>query len=174
MAPKAHTAVIDGEKYFIRRVDPFAGLRLSTLCGRSIGPLISSVATSPNVGALVRSIASGGKSLDEGIEVLLDTDILAVASVLGVSLEHVAESLGEEDLVRLVRLAIIGHVSTVHEGIAIDIDDDGTYADILGPRIAKHSMLHQLKLIWEVVRLNLGPTTAAAPTSLLEGSTAPA
>lgn len=175
MAPKAHTVSIDGEKYVIRRVDPFDGLRLSTLCSRSIGPLVRSIATSPNIGALVKSIASGDGELKDGLEALLDTDLLAVASVLGVTIENVAETLGEEDLVRIVRLAVIGHVSTPHDGAPmVDIDDDGTYADIIGPRIARHSILHQFRLLWEVVRLNLGPTSAADPTSRHEGSTAPA
>ena len=96
MAPKAHTAVIDGEKYIITRVDPFDGLRLSTLCSSSVGPLVRSIATSPNIGALVKSIAGGEGEIRDDIEALLDTDLLAVASVLGVTIENVAENLGED------------------------------------------------------------------------------
>ena len=74
MAPKAHTAVIDGEKYIITRVDPFDGLRLSTLCSRSVGPLVRSIATSPNIGALVKSIAGGEGEIRDDIEALLDAE----------------------------------------------------------------------------------------------------
>jgi|GEM_PF-2218795 len=166
MAQKTHAVTVDGEKYWIRRVDPFVALRLKTLGLRVLGPLFKALASSDSARDFVASMLSeeeGG--VKSALEKHGDAEVVTtVLSILGVTLDDLVESVSAEDLERAIRIAVIGHVETPTPGVErVAIEDVETYFDIVGPRMEKHPM-HQLELLWRVVMVNLGPTSAGLLT----------
>lgn len=163
------TAVtIDGHRYTIKRLNPFDQLRLGSLGARALGPMFRALSMSGSASEFAQNLLSGGREgqqLGEGLKDVLNQDITVLLGMLGTTIDEIAERIDGEDLVRCIRLAVIGHISTKHVDDNVDIEDDTTYADVVGPRVIEFGILHQLRLIWEVCKINLGPTTAGAPTS---------
>ncbi len=162
MATKAHSVTIDGEKYSITRVNPFDNLRLATLGLRVLGPLLKALAASESAREFIGHFMSDTEDSKAAVDKLLDTEVFtAILGIVGMTADDLIQSVEAEHLRTAIEVGVLGHVATPAGGAPLlNIDDAVTYFDVMSPRMSKHGALHQLKLLLEVVVLNLGPTTA--------------
>lgn len=154
---------VDGVAYQLRRLGAMDALRVDTMAGRMLGPVLRALAMSDDASSLMSALTVGES---ERVQAVLEKDVGAMLGMLGLTLDELAEKLDPEDVVKLAGLLFFGGRlrAPAPGGGSVEIDGADTYEHCLGPALAEHGHMHQLKLLWAALRANLGPTTAGSTT----------
>jgi hypothetical protein len=156
-----HVVDVDGVAYRLKRIGPFDALRFDTAGSRLLGPLLRALALSDNAKGVIQAMTGGDHAK---IAEVLESDVGAALAMLGIGIDGVADRLDADVVIDLVRRMFIGRLVAPHPilGTPVEIADDDTYEQVIGHQMAVHGHLHQLKLLWAALRVNLGPTSAGS------------
>lgn len=156
-----HDVVVDGVVYRLQRMSPFDALRFDTAGSRLLGPLLRALALSDNAKDVIAAMAGGDQSK---LAAVLESDIGAALAMLGIGIDGIADRLDADVVIDLARRMFIGRLVAPHPilGTPVEVADDNTYEQVIGHQMAVHGHLHQLRLLWAALRVNLGPTSAGS------------
>lgn len=169
---KEHKIVVDGETYWVTRVDPFGAARLLALGRKMVGPLLHAFAKSGTIKGVFDEVVGRPGGFTE----ILDHELgPAFFETIGEVLDRFGDKIDAEDLIQLIRLTVIDHVAGPYgDQPKLYYEDDDTYLQAMSEQIDKHGHLHQIRLVWAVLRVNLGPISAGSPTTHRKDEAVPA
>lgn len=128
---------VDGEKYSLKPLGSWDQMYFFADAFDLAGPALATIAT------------GGG-----------------LQAIMSMAVAEIADRLDADKMIRLVKRMVLGRMSTPFGGEApLDVDDEGTYEQVMDARCAKHGPFHQLKFIQKCVEVNLGPIFAGGHTS---------
>lgn len=166
MSEKSETieVQVDGVTYWVSPLNPFEAIRLDFLCARVGAGIIKTAVASKDTKEFLQTLFKG----EGAIENMLDSEILPlVIGTLSDTFDEILSRVDYKDVVEAIELAVIGHVECpLYHAERVVLADQSTYFSAIGPRMRLHGDAHQLRLLWEVIKVNLGPTIAGVSTAL--------
>jgi len=173
MPRKEHKVVVDGVTYYITKADPFAAMKLVALGRKFLGPGLRAFSTAKDMKGMIGNLL--GKD-GESLALLLDSEITpALFDSLADLADSFADKLTEDDLIKAVNLVLVGNLAgPLDAQPKFNYEDEDTYLMAMSEQIEKHGHMHQLRLLWAALRVNLGPISAGSPTSSRKDAEAPA
>jgi len=188
---KQHEITIDGETYWLTTADAFSQLALDEVGAKLLGHLfrvlVKSRGVVDSVGALLMEMSPLLQNREEfdaamqmGIVEFVRSNFLETETgrdvieqglhLLAEAAELLSQTLTREDMMTVIENALLKCLEAQWQGQRVKIGDKLTYRQMMDERIEKHSSHHQRKLMWEAVKLNLGPTIAGDLIGLLRPS----
>lgn len=147
---RKETRTIDGAKYVIRQMSPFAALRVQAQLVKLLGEPLARLITEAD-------------SLQSLLELDLDGD---GKDLIAAAVESLGGKLDPNTVVDVARQLVVGNVTGEVNGDEVDIDDVETYEQVL----IQHDPWHQLKLLQACLVVQFRPRGAGARTAPAEAS----